>query len=190
MDARLAVLDGNGLMIAGSWNMARARQTVSNYDQGSETAGLFAMRYRKGPVRDFWMKGYLEYPALDTLLGSGESYRFTQAMQKSNGRMVLPDYLSLLRLQPWNGRFRLVGETYASHGKQSLGIGTHPHGTEFIECELLATPTHAPLTIKPATGTLYADRRIQAKQQGGENYQSQERKQQIKKTNHLYRTSS
>lgn len=112
VDARLAVLGNQGFMIAGSWNMARARQTVSNYDRGSETAGLFAMRYDKGQVRDFWMKGYLEYPSLDTLLGGEESFRFTQAMQKSNGRMVLPDYLSLLRLQPQNGRFRLFGETY------------------------------------------------------------------------------
>lgn len=112
VDARLAVLGENDQIIAGSWNMSRARQTVSNYDPGSETAGLFAMRYRNGQVQGFWMKGYLEYPDLDTLLGGEESYRFTQALQKSNGRMVLPDYLSLLRLQPENGKFRLFGEIY------------------------------------------------------------------------------
>ncbi|MCH5244520.1 MAG: hypothetical protein J1F29_06445 [Lentimicrobiaceae bacterium] len=112
VDARLAVLGGNDMMIAGSWNLSRAKQSLSTYDLGSETAGLFAMRYKDGKVRDFWMKGYLEYPDLDTLLGSEESYRFSLAMQKSNGRMVLPDYLSLLRLKPQNGKFCLFAEVY------------------------------------------------------------------------------
>ncbi|MCM1531634.1 MAG: hypothetical protein NC048_03725 [Bacteroides sp.] len=112
VDARIAVLGKDDLMLGGSWNMARARQGLSNYDQGSETAGLFAMRYRNGGLRDFWMKAYLEYPDLDTLLGSEERYRYSQAMQKANGRTVLPDYLSLLRLLPDNGKFRLVGEVY------------------------------------------------------------------------------
>ncbi len=112
VDARLAVKGKDDYLLGGSWNMARAGQTVSAYDQGSETTGLFAMRYRDGSVQDFWMKGYMEYPDLDTLLGSGEKYRFSQARSKANGRMLLPDYLSLLSFQSRNGKFRLTGEVY------------------------------------------------------------------------------
>lgn len=112
VDAKIAVLGNNDFLIGGSWNMTRAKQTVSSYDFGSQSMGLFAMRYQGGSIRNFWMKGYLEYPDLDTLLGSEENYRFNQARQKSNGRLVMPDYLCSLRLESQNGKFRLIGETY------------------------------------------------------------------------------
>lgn len=112
VDARLAVLANGEILLGGSWNMARAKQSLSSYDAGSETMGLFAMRCSGGRIRNFWMKGYLEYPDLDTLLGRGENYRFVQARQRANGRMMMPDYLSLLRLYPENGSFCLIGEVY------------------------------------------------------------------------------
>lgn len=112
VDAKLAVLGTDHYFVGGSWNMARAEQTLSAYDIGSETMGLFALRFQNGSVRDFWMKGYLEYPDLDTLLSTDEKHRFAQAKSKANGRLLMPDYLSLLRLQNQDGRFRLIGEVY------------------------------------------------------------------------------
>lgn len=112
VDARIVPLGDHDFLIGGSWNMSRAKQTVSSYDFGSETMGLFAMRYQDGRIRNFWMKGYLEYPDLDTLLGAEENYRFNQARQHSNGRVVMPDYLCSLRLEAQNAKFRLIGEVY------------------------------------------------------------------------------
>ena len=111
-DARLIRTGEDEVLVGGSWNLARSRQTVSNYDRGTETMGLFALRYERGTVRNFWMKPYLEYPLLDTLLGGKEQFKLAQARQRASGRTILPDYLCNLYFSPFNGKFALTGEIY------------------------------------------------------------------------------
>ncbi len=111
-DACLIRTGENKAVVGGSWNLVRGKQTVSPYDRGTETMGLFALLYEDGEVRNFWMQAYLDYPFLDTLLGGKEKYRFTQARQKANGRVIMPDYLCRLYFKPFGNGFSLTGEIY------------------------------------------------------------------------------
>lgn len=111
-DACLVWTGEDNMLVGGSWNLARAKQSVSLYDRGTETMGLFALRYKDGKVLNFWMMPYLDYPFLDTLLGSKEQYRLAQARQRANGRAIMPDYLCRLYFAPFDTVFALTGEIY------------------------------------------------------------------------------
>lgn len=112
IDGKLALLGEGRFLIGGTWNLASSKQHASVYDRGTETAGLFLMRYRDGHQEDFHFLYYLDFPKLDTLLSEEESYKLLQARQKANGRMILPDYLSQVRFFEQEGVFHLLSETY------------------------------------------------------------------------------
>lgn len=112
IDARMAISGKDAFFLGGTWNLDSKRQSVSTYDRGTETAGMFAMVCTEGKIRKFWGLSYLDYPAIDTLLSSEELYKVGQARQNARGRTILPDYLCLPRLESRQGKFCLTGEVY------------------------------------------------------------------------------
>lgn len=112
LDGKLLLAGDMDFYIAGTWNMERGKQTVSPYDRGTQTMGMFAVKYEKSAPRRYWFKYYLDYPDLDTLLSSEERYKLAQAREKSNGRIILPDYLCQMRFYAQDGLMYLLGEVY------------------------------------------------------------------------------
>lgn len=111
-DGKLFVKDSSEYWIAGNWNLERADQTVSVYDRGTETMGIYSMRYVNTNFTSVWFKSYLEFPQVDSLLGNKQMYTLQQAKAKSNGRVIMPEYLSQLRLFTQEGQVHLLAEVY------------------------------------------------------------------------------
>ncbi len=112
IDARMALLGGDTLLLGGTWNLDSKRQSVSSYDRGTETAGLFSLLWVKGETKDFWARAYLDFPALDTLMSREEMFKVSQALDQAGGRTILPDYIGLPRLETREGLFSLTVEVY------------------------------------------------------------------------------
>lgn len=111
-DGKIILVDSSQFWIAGTWNLERSRQSVSTYDRGTETMGVFAMSYIGDRMNRVWMQPYLDFPKVDSLMGSRQGYQFAQAREKANGRLIMPDFMAQLRLFRQQGRIHLIAEVY------------------------------------------------------------------------------
>lgn len=111
-DGRILAAGNDVFFVGGTWNPESSRQHTSNYDRGTETAGLFICRYENGRQTAFQYHYYLEFQGTDSLMSAEESYKLASVRQRANGRFILPDYLCELYFWAQDGSFHLLGETY------------------------------------------------------------------------------
>ncbi len=111
-DGRILAAGEDTFFVGGTWNTESSRQHTSNYDRGTETAGLFTSRYEHGRQTAFNLHYYFDFQGLDSLMSVEESYKLTSVRQRANGRFILPDYLCELYFGAQDGAFHLLGETY------------------------------------------------------------------------------
>lgn len=124
IDARMSVLPDGRLWLGGTYHLSREKQTVSTYDRGSETTGLFAALYETGrgsvtadaagpadavtntlaartaePKRlTFWKRAYYDFPDLEHRLSREAWYDLQRAREKSKGRTLIPAFTAQIRV--------------------------------------------------------------------------------------------
>lgn len=106
IDARMSVLPDGRLWLGGTYHLSREKQTVSTYDRGSETTGLFAALYKTGadapaaePKRlTFWKRAYYDFPDLEHRLSREAWYDLQRAQEKSKGRTLIPAFTAQIRV--------------------------------------------------------------------------------------------
>lgn len=111
-DGRILTAGDDVFFVGGTWNTESSKQHTSNYDRGTETAGLFSCRYENGRQTAFNLHYYLDFQGIDSLMSAEESYKLNAVRQRANGRFILPDYLCGLYFWAQDGAFHLLGETY------------------------------------------------------------------------------
>lgn len=111
-DGRILTAGDDVFFVGGTWNTESSKQHTSNYDRGTETAGLFTCRYENGRQTAFNLHYYLDFQGIDSLMSAEESYKLNAVRQRANGRFILPDYLCGLYFWAQDGAFHLLGETY------------------------------------------------------------------------------
>lgn len=121
VDAKLSVLPDGRLWVGGTYHLSREKQTVSPYDRGSETTGLFAALYDQAdgtsdaPRRlTFWKRAYYDFPDLENRLSREAWYDLTRAREKSKGRTVIPAFTTQIRTgqTPATAQLYVLGEVY------------------------------------------------------------------------------
>lgn len=110
IDARMSVLPGGRLWLGGTYHLSREKQTVSTYDRGSETTGLFAALYATGAADNagptaaepkrltFWKRAYYDFPDLEHRLSREAWYDLQRAQEKSKGRTLIPAFTAQIRV--------------------------------------------------------------------------------------------
>lgn len=117
IDAKISVLPAGRLWIGGTYHLSREKQTVSSYDRGSETTGLFATLYamektagipeaasltgRTAPTPrqlTFWKRAYYDFPDLENRLSREAWYDLQRAREKAKGRTLIPAFTTQVRV--------------------------------------------------------------------------------------------
>ena len=121
VDAKLTVLPNGRLWVGGTYHLSREKQTVSPYDRGSETTGLFAALYERAanttdaPRRlTFWKRAYYDFPDLENRLSREAWYDLQRAQEKSKGRTIIPAFTTQIRTgqTPATAQLYILGEVY------------------------------------------------------------------------------
>ncbi|MDE6439442.1 MAG: hypothetical protein K2K51_00230, partial [Bacteroidales bacterium] len=121
VDAKLSVLPEGRLWVGGTYHLNREKQTVSTYDRGSETTGLFAALYDRAanttdaPRRlTFWKRAYYDFPDLENRLSREAWFDLQRAQEKSKGRTVIPAFTTQIRAgrTPATAQLYVLGEVY------------------------------------------------------------------------------
>lgn len=121
VDAKLTVLPDARLWVGGTYHLSREKQTVSPYDRGSETTGLFAALYDQAdnttaaPRRlTFWKRAYYDFPDLANRLSREAWYDLQRAQEKSKGRTIIPAFTTQIRTgqTPATAQLYVLGEVY------------------------------------------------------------------------------
>ena len=109
VDAKLTVLPDGRLWVGGTYHLSREKQTVSPYDRGSETTGLFAALYdRAANTTDY------DFPDLENRLSREAWYDLQRAQEKSKGRTIIPAFTTQIRTgqTPATAQLYVLGEVY------------------------------------------------------------------------------
>lgn len=121
VDAKLTVLPDGRLWVGGTYHLSREKQTVSPYDRGSETTGLFAALYDRAanttdaPRRlTFWKRAYYDFPDLENRLSREAWCDLQRAQEKSKGRTIIPAFTTQIRTgqTPATAQLYVLGEVY------------------------------------------------------------------------------
>ncbi len=110
IDARMSVLPDGRLWLGGTYHLSREKQTVSTYDRGSETTGLFAALYETAGSANatgesatlsrltFWKRAYYDFPDLEHRLSREAWHDLQRAQEKSKGRTIIPAFTTQVRV--------------------------------------------------------------------------------------------
>jgi hypothetical protein len=108
LEGDVKVLSSNKIIIAGIWNFNRERQDVSAYDDGTQSAGIYAVERNDSIANIMFIKSYIEFPNLGSLSSERLSSSFVRS-RKNNA----PTLLTQVRIASLSeSDFAVVAEVY------------------------------------------------------------------------------